>query len=274
MGARILIVGDRPVPALAGVVAGLGHAVCGNATPREAVERASAVGPDLVLVDLDGKTPAAGVGAAERLVDGCGAPVVCLVDGAAVDAAGELLRPGRTATPFGFVVRPIDPRQLRLSIDAALALHDRARTAADADVAAGRENEGRLRRAVAELGQQRRLMEAVLQSMHDGVIAVDVRGRRLFVNEAARLFFDMETRADAPLNERLKGHGIFHPDGVTPYPVEDIPINLALRGEASAGVELFLRNPRRPDGLPVTISGAPTRDESGAVQAGWSSSTT
>ena len=93
-------------------------------------------------------------------------------------------------------------------------------------------------------------------------------GRRLFVNEAARKFFDMEAGADLPLDERLRGHGIFHPDGVTRYPVEDIPISRALRGEASAGAELFLRNPRRPEGLYVSISGAPTRDESGAVQAG------
>ena len=183
MGAKILIVGDRPAPALAGTLEGLGHGVCGHAPPREAVERAAALGPDLALVDLDGGT-AAQVEAAGRLVDECGAPVVCLVDGAAADAAGALLRSERTALPFGFVVRPIDPRQLRLSIDAALALHGRERPAADAD----RRTIADLRKRVAELERADAVAGAVVESMDQAVVAVDMSGTFLLANAAAQRF--------------------------------------------------------------------------------------
>ena len=60
-GVRILVVGScRGGASLAERLSGLGHTVCGGALPGPAVEQASALGPDLVLTDLEADPGRAG----------------------------------------------------------------------------------------------------------------------------------------------------------------------------------------------------------------------
>jgi rsbT co-antagonist protein RsbR len=53
--------------------------------------------------------------------------------------------------------------------------------------------------------------------------------------------------------------GVFGADKTTPFPIEELPINKALRGESSSGVELFVRNQNFPDGIWYETYAAPLK---------------
>jgi sigma-B regulation protein RsbU (phosphoserine phosphatase) len=63
-------------------------------------------------------------------------------------------------------------------------------------------------------------------------------------------------------------YGCFRPDGVTPFPAADLPLALALRGERSKEVEVFIRNPNVPEGTWISINGAPLASVNGAPSGG------
>ncbi len=50
---------------------------------------------------------------------------------------------------------------------------------------------------------------------------------------------------------------------MTPYPVEDLPLMRAIRGEASDQAELYIAYPSRDDGTWILVTGRPLRDEHG-----------
>ena len=133
-----------------------------------------------------------------------------------------------------------------------------------------KETENRLREAIAAQRQQRRLMEAVLDAMHEGVAAVGVDGERLVLNRAVRNLVDLSVRPEgAPLDEEyLKRYDIRRADGVTPYPVRDLPLLRAMRGEEFVNVEMVLPRHGEREGRYVSVSGGALRDDAGAVQAG------
>ena len=138
------------------------------------------------------------------------------------------------------------------------------------DVTGIKRNERRLRRAVSGLRDQRQMMRAVLDTMHEGVAALGVDGKRLVINRAARGLVDLRLRPpDAPLDDyHLRRYDIRLPDGVTPYPLDDLPLRRALRGERFVDVEMVIPHPGRPEGRRVIAGGGPLLDRSGAVRAG------
>ncbi len=136
------------------------------------------------------------------------------------------------------------------------------------DITRAKQTEGRLRRTLAGRQAQRRLMRAVLDTMQEGVVALDAQGRRLFLNRAAHTFATTDAAPDAPLDERIRSYGVFRRDTVTPFPLREMPIRRAINGETFAGVEMYMRNPRSPEGRYLRASGAPMRSRSGAVEGG------
>ena len=62
---------------------------------------------------------------------------------------------------------------------------------------------------------------------------------------------------DRPPEEWIKQYGIFYPDRKTPMPVDRLPLVRAIRGEATDDVEMFIRNPKKPDGVYISVSGRP-----------------
>ena len=278
---RILLVGvGSSSAALDGRLRGLGHSVCAAAAPGEAVDKAAALGPDLVLADLEGDPAWAGAAAAER----CGAPLVCLVGGAG-DAADGLLEPGRTAVPVGFAAKPAGARQLRLTIDAAWsararerAIADEARRAADearraADeqrrrAAEQRRRAAELRRRVAGLQRDAAITRTVFDAIHQPVVAVSTAGEFLMVNDAARTTFvgDAPPGPDVVFGQ----YDVFRTDGRTPFPRDELPLVRARRGEPSTDVEMMVRRSgaSASDDVFVSVSGRPLQDADGALMGG------
>ncbi|HEY7114954.1 MAG TPA: PAS domain-containing protein [Tepidisphaeraceae bacterium] len=117
------------------------------------------------------------------------------------------------------------------------------------------------------LRDQSHLLQHILKYMGDGVAVADREGRFLLFNPAARRILG----ADPPDLPRECWSEYFHfclPDGHTPYPPHDLPLQRALRGLSSDDVEIFVRHPDRPDGSWISTTARPILDEAGNVAGG------
>ena len=113
-----------------------------------------------------------------------------------------------------------------------------------------------LRIAEAESRRQAGLLAAIMASLSDGVGVVDESGAFLLHNPAAKALLGVGEDVAGP-DGWQEHYGLFRADGHTPFPVEEMPLVRALRGEASDGVEMVIRNKRRPDGILVSVDGRP-----------------
>ncbi len=119
-----------------------------------------------------------------------------------------------------------------------------------------------LRRADAESRRQAGLLAAVMSSIGDGVGVVDEHGAFLLHNPAARDLLGVAEDSDDP-DTWQEHYGLFRPDGRTPFPLAELPLIRALRGESSDGVEILVRNPDRPAGLLISVDGRPLDPSAG-----------
>ena len=127
--------------------------------------------------------------------------------------------------------------------------------------------EAGVRRAATDLQRHTRLMEAVLDSISDGVVVADRDGRYVIYNRSARRI------QGPPVSGHESGtvseeYGFYAPDRSTLIPADELALPRALRNQATASKELYLRNRHRPEGAWVHVSGNPLRDTSGAVYGG------
>ncbi len=134
------------------------------------------------------------------------------------------------------------------------------------DITGIKKTEADQKRMIRSLQEQTRLMDAVFNSISDGVIAIDADWNPLVVNPSARRITGRP--ADAPLPPRPETDGFYRPDRETLFPLDELPLSRALNGEATDGVEVFIRNAEKPDGVYVSVSGRPLRDDSGAMSGG------
>jgi PAS domain S-box-containing protein len=111
------------------------------------------------------------------------------------------------------------------------------------------------------------LLEAAMQQVSEGVIVANREGRFLFWNAAAEKIIGMGPLASSP-SEWSSIYGCFLPDTVTPYPSEQLPLARAIRGEHVREAEIFIRNPRTPDGTWISVNGGPLHGEGGEVTGG------
>ncbi len=118
----ILIVEDELIVAehLREQLEALGYEVVGVCSEaEEAVERAGALRPEIVLMDILLRGPIDGITAAERIRRELGLPVVY----ATAFADEATLSRAKVAEPFGYVRKPFDERDLRVAIEMALIKH-------------------------------------------------------------------------------------------------------------------------------------------------------
>jgi PAS domain S-box-containing protein len=119
----------------------------------------------------------------------------------------------------------------------------------------------------AALRERDRLYEAVFRSLSEGVALAGADGKLILFNAAAEKLLGMGVRqVEAPF--WTETYGIFHPDGVTPFPPEQLPLAQALEGKTVRDTELFIRNPNVPGGVWISVSGAPIKDDLGQILGG------
>jgi PAS domain S-box-containing protein len=145
------------------------------------------------------------------------------------------------------------------------------------DITVRRESEKRLREQAEQLALSRQALEteklmlqSVLDSMSEGLVAADGQGKVLICNGTAAKIYGLGTTIT--LSERWAQHyGLFQDDMVTPFPFDQLPLMRAIRGEEST-TEMFVRNRMLPEGAWVEVLAAPRKDKHGVVCGGVAAS--
>ena len=126
-----------------------------------------------------------------------------------------------------------------------------------------------LETTVNELQTHNTLMDTIFSSISDGVLVADKDGKYVMFNETAKEMADYNVE-NVYIPQASKTFGLFQPDGQTSFPVDELPLARALKGEQVDDIEILLRNPKHPDGIHTRVSGRPIYDENGAVVGGVS----
>ncbi|MEF8815247.1 MAG: sigma 54-interacting transcriptional regulator [Salinibacter sp.] len=170
--ARILIVEDEFAVAMAleDHLQALGYTVVDHVmTGAAAIERAAAADLDLVLMDVRLDGPMDGVEAAQRIRDDHPLPVVFVT----AYSDDETLQRATGTTPFGYVVKPFNEREIYAAVEVALQTHALQR---------------RVERAHEDLRQ-------LLHGLRQGTALIDAEGRLRFLNDPAARLLDTSPEA-------------------------------------------------------------------------------
>jgi CheY-like chemotaxis protein len=126
---------------------------------EEAVRKAVALDPDLVLMDIRLKGPMDGIEAAARIGRALPIPIVYLT----AHSDDETLLRARATEPFGFILKPFDEKALQAVLQMTL-----YRAVGQARVRRGRDH-----------------LDRLLNSIGEGVLEADIKGEISFCNQAA-----------------------------------------------------------------------------------------
>lgn len=175
--ARILIVEDEFAVAmeLEDHLETLGYTVVDHVmTGAEAVDCTDEADLDLVLMDIHLDGPMDGVEAADRIQSSHLIPIVFVT----AYSDDETLRRATETTPYGYIVKPFDEREVYAAVEVALHTHALQR---------------RVRRANEDLRQ-------LLNGLRQGTALTDTEGRLTFLSEPAGRLLD--TTPDDATGER------------------------------------------------------------------------
>ncbi len=180
-----------------------------------------------------------------------------------IDALIRAVNHGQIHT---YVAKPWDPAQLRVTVfEAANHSRETIRRKKAAEQLA--EQQKALRVSEAAFRQQTKLLQSILDSMGDGVMATDENGKTMLLNPAAQAMVGAEL-ASTPETQRSERFGIFRPGTETLYPADELPLSRAMRGETIDGIEMYIRNTDRPDGMYVSVNVRPLRGDQGEAKGG------
>jgi signal transduction histidine kinase/DNA-binding response OmpR family regulator len=115
-------------------------------------------------------------------------------------------------------------------------------------------------KSVAEHDAQTNAMalKAMMESISDGVIVADAKGKFIFWNSAADSIRSSHgSEATAMQDEWPSNYGLFLPDGLTRFPVQELPLARAMRGEIVDNVDVFMRHAQAPAGIRVSSNARP-----------------
>jgi len=160
--AKILIVDDEVVVAedIRRQLRVLGYLVVGVvASGEDAVRLAGEHRPDVVLMDIKLNGMMDGIDAARTIQSQYGTPVIYLT----AFSDEETLERARETLPLAYLIKPFVSSDLRAALELALFRH-------------------RVSRIVEQRG---RWLDAVVQSMEDAVVTVDLQGKVTMLNPAA-----------------------------------------------------------------------------------------
>jgi PAS domain S-box-containing protein len=116
------------------------------------------------------------------------------------------------------------------------------------------------------LETQSLMLQSVLDSIADGLVAADEQGRLTLWNPAAARIIGLGA-AEGSSQEWAEHYGLYLNDTVTPFPPEQLPLVLAIQGETSTA-EMFVRNPALEQGVWIEASASPLKNKEGALRGG------
>jgi two-component system, sensor histidine kinase and response regulator len=134
------------------------------------------------------------------------------------------------------------------------------------DVSARKRAEEALSQKAAELEQseealrqQTAILQSVLDSIADGVVVADEAQGFLLFNPAAERILKMGRIETTPA-DWVRRYGLFLADQRTPYPVDELPLVRAMRGETVSDIEIFVRRDETTEGAWLSVNATPLKD--------------
>ena len=116
------------------------------------------------------------------------------------------------------------------------------------------------------LEAQSLMLQSVLDSMAEGLVAVDGQGKFIIWNPAAQKIVGLGA-ANLESQQWSEHYGLFQDDMVTPFPSDQNPLARAIRGETSSA-QMFVRNPEMAEGIWIEANAGPLKDKHGTVHGG------
>ena len=118
-----------------------------------------------------------------------------------------------------------------------------------------------------QLREQLEQTRTILDGLSEGVVASNIAGEFLIFNVTAESIVGIGETDNLP-DEWSDRYGVFYPDQVTPFPSDKLPLVRAMQGTVTNGIELFIRNAKKPEGVIISVSGRPLHDTSGELIGG------
>ncbi|MFC5500253.1 PAS domain S-box protein [Caenimonas terrae] len=106
------------------------------------------------------------------------------------------------------------------------------------------------------------VLDLVLNSMQDALVAVNAAGQFLMFNKAAARLFPLQG-PPVLLQQWPQLYGLYQPDGSTHFLPDELPTARALRGETGRHLQMLVRNAQVPTGRLLQCSYQPVRGEGG-----------
>jgi len=159
---KILVVEDESIIArdIQDSLQHLGYAVSAVvASSEDAIQKAAETHPDLVLMDIHLRGAMDGVEAAKQITAHINIPVIYLT----ANADDSTFERAKVTEPLGYILKPFEERELCTTIEIALYKHQMER----------------------KLKEHDRWLDTILNSIGDGVIAIDAKGLVTFMNPVA-----------------------------------------------------------------------------------------
>ena len=120
--------------------------------------------------------------------------------------------------------------------------------------------------SLARIGKERGMLDLIINSMSEGVLAIDVEGRFLLFNAAAKKYFPGDG-AGKTLAEWRADHEVVLLDGKTGCAPQNRPLSRAIRGESVDNWDVLLRRPGARDHV-LRNNVRPLHDEAGQLVGG------
>ncbi|MBE9114627.1 EAL domain-containing protein [Lusitaniella coriacea LEGE 07157] len=242
MASKILVVEDESIVAqdIQETLEGLGYDVPEIADAGDlAISLAGEINPDLVLMDVRIIGEMDGITTAQKIVNLFDIPIIFMT----AHADEETLSRAKLASPFGYIIKPFEERELRTTIEIALYKYQMEK----------------------KLKENAQWLATVLKSIGDGVISIDREGFVTFIN---------------PIAEKLTGWSMGEATGyhytqifeiideTTRAPQENPLIPAMEKKDVFTLPEhtLLIRKDRSE--IPIADSAAPTIDSKGKVTGG------
>ena len=162
MSSSILIVEDEVLVArdVSARLERMGYTVVGTAAKGEdAIKLALSEKPNLILMDINLRGEMDGIEAAKKINEASSIPVIFCT----AYSNDEVLQRAKVTSPFGYVLKPFDNRELSINIEIALYKH----------------------KVEQDLSDTKKNLDATLNNVSDGVVAADADGKIFLINPMA-----------------------------------------------------------------------------------------
>lgn len=112
-----------------------------------------------------------------------------------------------------------------------------------------------------------RVVPLILECLGEGVAVADSGCHLVFMNPAGAHLLGRGATGSRPESWSAE-YGMFLSDGTTPCPVDKFPLVRAIRGESVNDEEFIIRNETVPEGIYISASSRPLRDDEGELRGG------